>query len=281
MVEYSLIVLAKTDSEFIFKMNEDCFNTFIKSIEYIDSTFEIILIESNEKANYVYSIQNLKIITPKADFNFHKFLNIGIKEASGNYYILSNNDVKYTKEWLANLQNVAFNNPKIESFSPYDQKSNKLPMESIKSNSFILGYQIQKHLTGWCIIMHKNVINKIKKLDEKFNFYYADFDYAMQLQKYNIKHALVTKAIVNHLESVSYNQENNINYSELPSDTPKYLINENWTWILKDKKMVEGVISYHKKWGSRRSIKVKLYAIKLLKSIGLGFFSRFILTTKY
>lgn len=280
MIQFSLIVLSKTDSDAIFQMNKQCFETFIKSVEYIDSTFEIILVESNKEAKYDYSMPNLKIITPDADFNFHKFLNIGIKQSSGNYYILSNNDVVYTKDWLKQLQQVATNNPKIQSFSPYDLKSNKLPVETIKNNSFVLGYDIQKHLTGWCIIIHKEVIDKIKKLDERFSFYYADFDYAMQLQKHNINHALVTGANVNHLESVSYSQENAINYEELPDETPKYLIQENWTWVLKNKKMIEGVIKFHNKWGSRKSIKIKLYIINKLKKTGLGFFSKFILTSK-
>tara|TARA_R110002049_G_scaffold3795_5_gene27654 strand:- start:133090 stop:133935 length:846 start_codon:yes stop_codon:yes gene_type:complete len=280
MIQFSLIVLSKTDSIDIYEMNKQCFNTFVKSVKYSESTFEIILIESNEEAKYDYLIPNLKIITPKEDFNFHKFLNIGINEATGNYYILSNNDVVYSENWIDAFNKAKKKNKNILSFSPYDSKSNKLPKSVVQENELVLGYEIQKHLTGWCIITDEKVFDKIKKLDERFNFYYADYDYAMQLQKYNVQHALVTNAKVSHLESVSYHQENSINYDQLPKETPKYLIKENWTWVLKDKKMVAGLIMFHKKWGTRKSIKIKLFIVLKLKIIGFGFLNRFILTSK-
>lgn len=280
MTKFSLIVLSKTDQQSTFDMNVECIDSFVKSAISAHVDYEILLIESNKNSNYQYNFQYLKIITPKDEFSFHKFLNIGVKHATGDYYILSNNDVVFDINWLVETNNVLQHNPKLLSVSPLDPKANSLPKDTLKNNNYIVGYQIQKHLTGWCIVAHKKVFKAIKQLDERFGFYYADNDYAMQLQKYNIKHALVTKAIVHHLHGQSsVKDKKNVSF-KLPEKTPKYIIRENWTWVLSNKKMIEGLIQFHEKWGSRRSIKVKLYVIKLLKSIGLGFFSRFILTTK-
>ena len=55
----------------------------------------------------------------------------------------------------------------------------------------------------WC---HWNKFKTIKQLDERFNFYYADNDYAMQLQKYNIKH----NNIHNYNAYIEYININNI-----------------------------------------------------------------------
>ena len=275
-----LIILSKTNTDAIYKMNCKCISTFIESARFANVNFEILLVESYITQNYKYKYPNFKIITPNLPFNFHQFLNIGIKKTYGDFYVLSNNDVIFSKNWLRVLLDVSKTYSFIESFSPYDSASNKLSKDIILNNEYVCGYEIQKHITGWCLVLKKKVINTIGKLDERFDFYYADFDYSMQLQKYNIKHALLTKAIVNHIESVSYSQENDINYAELPIETPKYLIKENWTWVLKDKKMLEGVIKFHKKWGSRRSIKLKLYMTNLLNKAGLGFFSRFVLISK-
>lgn len=280
MKKVSLIVLSRTNSEGIYNMNLNCFLTFIESAICANLNFEIILVESANASVYNYDIPQLKTITPDSDFNFHKFLNIGMSHASGDYYVLSNNDVVYTKTWLQEIFKVATLEPQLMSFSPYDKKSNKLAPNLIKENKFVIGYEIQKHLTGWCIVMHKNVLKKIKKLDERFDFYYADYDYAMQLQKYNIRHALVTNAEVHHLEKVSDGKNETIDYERLPKNTPKYLIEQNWTWVLKDVKMVEGIITFHNKWGRRQTIKIKLDIIKKINKMRLGFLNVFILTSK-
>lgn len=278
MNKISLIILSRTDSQSIFSMNLECMDTFIKSANLASVDFEVILVESSRVAKYDYSISNLKIVTPKAEFNFHKFLNIGIANATGDYYVLSNNDVVFESNWLVEVLRVAQNNISIKSFSPYDPKANKLALDSVKKNDYILGYKIQKHLTGWCIIMHQSVFKTIKKLDDRFLFYYADNDYAMQLQKYNIKHALVTKAIVHHLESVN-SKTTNTEKSPTPLNKrlPKYIIKENWIWVIGNDKMEKGLIQFHDKWGSRRLVKLKLKIASLFSNIGLGFLNRVIL----
>jgi GT2 family glycosyltransferase len=259
-------------------MNLDCFNTFIESADKANVDFEILLVESNKDSLYKYPIDQVSIITPKSDFNFHKFLNIGVEQAKGDYLILSNNDVVFDVNWLIEINKVIADNPNILSFSPLDPKANKTPKVTLENNSYILGYQIQKHITGWCIITHKKVFNSIQKLDERFEFYYADNDYAMQLQKYNIKHALVTNAIVHHLHGQSSKSQASQENFKLPKKTPAYILKENWTWVLGNEKMVNGLIVFHDKWGGRKIIKVKLYIAKVLAKIGLGYFNRFIIT---
>jgi GT2 family glycosyltransferase len=273
----SLIILSKTDSEETFEMNINCINSFKRSALNAKQSFEIILVESNFEAEYNYDTEFLQVIKPNKPFNFHKFGNIGLNAAKGDFFIFSNNDVVFDIDFLSELYLIATQNKEIKSFSPYDNNSNKLPVPVIKSNDFLLGYDIQKYLTGWCIVMHHSVYKTIKGLDERFSFYYADNDYAMQLQKYNIKHALVTKAIAKHLEGKS---THSIKESfVLPKNTPNYVIKENWTWVLNNPKMIEGLILFHKKWGSRTVLKLKFKIINVLNKLGLGYFNRFILST--
>lgn len=278
MAMFSLIVLSRTDSQSIHDMNLECINTFIKSANHIAVGYEVVLIESNKSANYDYKLPSLKIITPDAAFNFHKFLNIGISNSSGDYYVLSNNDVIFDENWLKEVLDIAKKNTLIKSFSPFDLKSNKLPLENINNKDYLIGYEIQKHLTGWCLVAHKSVFNVIKRLDERFKFYYADNDYAMQLQKYNIKHALVTKAKVHHLESgKSKNNNADKNPVVINKRVPDYVIKENWTWVLGNEKMEEGLIQFHDKWGGRKLIKIKLGVANVLSKLGLGVFNRLII----
>ncbi|WP_299888572.1 glycosyltransferase [uncultured Lacinutrix sp.] len=256
-------------------MNVECLNSFVKSAKLANKPFEIILVESSNEADYTYN-EDVKVLKPNTVFNFHKFANIGLRAAKGDYFIFSNNDVVFDKNCLVEFFKVINNNKNIKSFSPYDARSNKLPKAKINTESHILGFEIQKHITGWCIVMHKDVYKIIKELDERFDFYYADNDYAMQLQKYNIKHALVTKAYVEHLEAQSTLKDVVETNFKLPENTPKYIIEEQWTWVLSNEKMINGLIAFHKKWGSRKLIKMKLFLAKNCSNLGLGYLNRYI-----
>lgn len=277
-MHFSIIVLSDTKNESVFRMNLDCFNSFIESTKNVVVNYEIILVESNKNSKWKYNLENLKVITPKGEFNFHKFLNIGIKNTLADYYILSNNDVVYDINWLKELLKVSEKNKEILSFSPFDNLSNKLPKEIIENNEQVIGYDIQKHLTGWCLIIRSKLIGLIKEFDERFDFYYADFDYAMQLRKFNVKHTLVTKSKVHHLESMSSKSLNKKeSLLKIDERLPKYIIKENWFWVLENQKMIEGVIRFHDKWGSRKVLKVKVVLTDYMSKMGFGYFNRYIL----
>lgn len=279
MEKYSLIVLANTVNDSIFEMNNECLNSFVNSADGIVS-YDIILIEGNKKRIWNYIFKNLTIIYPEEEFNFHKFLNIGISIAKGNNYILSNNDVIYDKYWLKNLLDIRIKNKQYLSFSPLDPHSNRLKKSLIEQNDLIAGYEIQKHIAGWCLVLDKMVLKKIIKLDEKFDFYYADNDYSMMLRKFNIKHVLVTGSIAYHLGNKKTKREGNfkeIKNRSTKKKIPKYVIDNKMNWIYDDDKMIDGLIKFHEKWGGRKTIKAKLYMAEFFSSHGLGFLNRFIL----
>lgn len=286
MVKLSAIILSRTINNSIYEMTKKCYSTLIDSEkENRNLEIEIILVESNkdfEKEGYIYG-NNLKIITPELPFNFHKFLNIGINQASGDFIALCNNDLIFHKNWFSEMLKVKYSNPKILSFSPFDETTNRLPKSLIKSNDYILGYELQKQMTGWCFVVQRTVFNKIGKLDELFNFYYADTDFAMCLIKHNIQHALICKSHVTHLmgrvtKDVIKTDINFVNsFNTLGRKIPKYVVKGEMYQVLNDEKMIDGVIKFHQKWGHRKSIKLKLLIIDYLKRYQLGFLSKYIL----
>jgi GT2 family glycosyltransferase len=291
MIKLSAVILSNTSSNAIFEMTQYCIQTLKESEQLnLNVSLEIILIESNIlyiEQGYIYN-DGLNIIVPDEVFNFHRFLNIGINEASGDYIALCNNDLIFSKNWFTEMMKVKDFNPEIMSFSPYDENSNRTSKEIIATNDFVVGYEIQKQMTGWCFVVNNKVFNKIGALDERFNFYYADNDYTMCLRKYNIKHALVTKSIVNHLGGIVTKEINkietdfikNFQLKELTNRAkiPKYVVKQNLGQILSDEKMIDGVIKYHQKWGHRKIIKLKLLIIEDLIKYKLGFLSKYILS---
>jgi hypothetical protein len=113
-------------------------------------------------------------------------------------------------------------------------------------------------------------------LDEQFDFYYADDDYAMTLKKFNEPHALVSRSVVEHLggeNTGSSRDEGNMEFNAIIKkypDLPKYLYTDGYQWILKNEKLLDGHLKFHKKWGSIKAISMKDKLYKVLSKIGLG-----------
>lgn len=289
MTKLSVVILSNTINNSIFEMTKYCLATLLDSEKKNKNLeIEIILVEgNNDYTKYGFSYDDdIKIIIPDIEFNFHKFLNIGISAASGEYIALCNNDLIFKRNWFAEMLKVKAANPEIGSFSPYDENTNRLPKHIVLKNDFVKGYELQKEMMGWCFVVEKTIFDKIGKFDERFNFYYADNDYAMCLIKYNIQHALVCKSYVTHLvgkvtEEVIKTQSNFVNSFEFnKKKIPKYIIKGNMSQILNDKKMIDGVIKFHQKWGNRKTIKLKLLIVEYLIKCRLGFLSRYVLINK-
>ena len=278
---FTAIILSKTSNKDIHMMTLECIKSLIDSeSENKKVSFEIILIESDHITEFKYP-EYVKVIYPKEKFNFHKFLNIGIKKTKGDYIGLFNNDLIFKKKWLTNILKVSEAYPKILSFCPVDYNSKHSSKLNFKKANYLLGYKTRIHLVGWCIIVKKELFHKIQ-LDEKFDFYYADDDYGMTLRKLNIKHAVVKNSEVIHLENISTKEfkkddENTFFYNlKFPKEQiPKYLIDSN-SHILHDDKLLEGHIKFHNKWGAPKTLVYKEKISDTLIKFRLGFLNRFL-----
>jgi len=279
-MELSIVILAMTTTEALFKMTSNCLSSLIASETDID--MEIIVIESNK--NYLNSgfeyPEFVKVITPEADFNFHKFLNIGIKASKGDYIALCNNDLIFYKNWFSEILKVKEENPSIKSFSP----NGKIDDYSF-DKTYELGYKVRTHIMGSCIIANKEIFPKINFLDETFDFNYADNDYAMTLKKYNIKHALVNASKVEHLDKKE-SQKIKGDYSKIfkvedgeVKKIPDYLLKSKDEWILSDDKGLSDYLKFHNKWGKPGILYKKSKITDFLIKIKFGFLNRFVLNS--
>ena len=190
-----IIILTKTADDKYYDMTYDC----IQSIRYSepDMNFNIILMESNKDSEYVYDNAD-KVITPNCEFNYNKFINIGMKECESEWRVISNNDVIYHDKWLQVIKSVHATNSHIKSFSPWTEHWHG-PRIGKNVQPLRVGYTAGLEVAGWCIIARKEVFDTIGPLDEQFEFWYQDNDYAMTLHSHGILHALVSLCRVTHL----------------------------------------------------------------------------------
>lgn len=267
----SVIILTLTNSEELYKMTLNCINSLKESETNVN--FEIILIESNKNylvSNFKYP-DFVKVIIPDVKFNFHQYLNIGIKASSGDYIALCNNDLIFYKKWFSEILKITELDSSILSFSPVST------VNVDYENIYQIGYKVRTHIMGWCIVANKKLFNKIGYLDETFDFYYADNDYAMTLKSKNIKHAVVFNSKVEHLEKRSSKKETESQSFLDKYKIPQYLYKKEYEWVLNDEKSLDGFLKYHNKWGTPDFLYKKNKLADILIKYNLGYFIRFFL----
>ena len=192
--------------------------------------FHFHLVESgmNIKHEYERLVCNYIVIT--GDFNYNKAINNALSHTKHDWVIISNNDVGYEKNWFSEIMAIYTQRPDIESFSPKD------PMLYLKyfdwhfiesKDEYFESYKVSEAIMGWCLVIKKTALDKIKPFDEQFDMYYQDNDYEMMLKKNGIKHALVRNSIACHLGTLKVEEK-------YPND--------------KKIKMEEDYLKFAKKW---------------------------------
>ncbi|RZJ66078.1 MAG: glycosyltransferase [Flavobacterium sp.] len=269
MIKLSAVILAKTDSDANFNMTLECIDTLLAS----EPGAEIIVVESNKKigeTNFRYP-ESVIFTMPDDDFNFHKFLNVGIKKSKGEYVALLNNDLIFDKDWFAEILKVAQKRPDIKSFSPAADRYKTYDTD------FEVGYKVRTHVNGWCLVAKREVFSKIGMLDETFDFNYADNDYAMTLKKHNIPHAVAYRSKVTHLENERdgkgewYERKR----KEAERELSKIVAQPD---AIVDPKGHRDSLKFHNKWGSTTKLYRKNRVADLLIKYKLGFLNRFLMS---
>lgn len=196
-----VIILSYAKNDSIIKMNNNCINSLNTSSE--NHKFNILLVETESTKEYKYPQENVTVIQPKIEFNYNKFLNIGLKECKNDWVLISNNDTIYHNNFLENMMLAHQYDNFILSMSPMDDGWHRHQTFD-KSTGIYYGYRTSYEVAGWSILVHKSVIEKIGGFDEQFTFWYQDNDYANSLMENNIKHALIRNSKVTHLLSKSH-----------------------------------------------------------------------------
>lgn len=205
MIEIDIIILSYAKNGTLKQLTEQTISTLLGSEDPAQINFNIIVIESNKNLA-PFQFENTKTIYPSEKFNFNKYLNIGISLTSNKYTCLCNNDLIFHKKWASEILKEFARHPNLLSANPYcerfDYDRSIVDHDNVvfkKDNMSINGV-----LTGWCIFVERTVLNQIGPLDERFEFWYADNDYDLTLQKHKIEHALIKSSKVTHLACQSH-----------------------------------------------------------------------------
>ncbi len=208
----SIIILNYNGEEFL----ENCLESIFRET---NQDFEVIVVDndspdkSGEKFSKKY--QKCNFILNKKNFGVSEGLNIGIKNANGEFIILLNNDLIVAPKWLDYLFEAYQN--KGEGL--YQPKFLKIKDKSIIDsagnliNIFGFGFSREKgkkdlsqyntieeigFAAGTCLFCSKEIFNKIGLFDEKLFAYNEDLDLGWRAKLSGYKSYYVPKSIVYH-----------------------------------------------------------------------------------
>lgn len=181
------------------QLTDNCIASLVASQPYEDA-FNIIVVEGYSKfMDNQHTHDHCMLALPREPFHYNRYLIAGSKCGNAEWVALCNNDLLFDKGWFTAL-NAAFNAHygAFKSFGPWCPLTHPQTMQG--SNSYYIGYRIAHELTGWCIIVRRELWERMD-INQKPEFWYCDNAYADELRRLGEPNMLIRSCIVTHLGS--------------------------------------------------------------------------------
>lgn len=196
MTEIDMVIISWAATEELKSITMRGLNTLLLSEDPNKIKFNIFIIESNKEIEY--ATPNTITIHPDVPYGYHRYLNIGRKMGNADYVCLCNSDLIYYRGWATEILNMMEEYPRVLSAGAFCPRSHPLehglkPFTGLKYGNGV-GYEV----TGHFIFQRRKIYEIIGDLDEQFEHWCCDWDYANTLDKHNIQTVLVTSALVDH-----------------------------------------------------------------------------------
>lgn len=205
--------------------------TILDCLNSIDEGVEIIIVDNNSSDATVSIIskaydQKIKLIQNSSNLGFGKAVNIGTREAWGEYLCFLNPDARFkSKKGVQDLVKVLEDHPDYGLIGPKLLYLNGEPRKTAKNlptlaqafkeyvlgigNSYDFYTPVKKGLAqvesvvGACMVLKKSLFDRIKGFDERFFMYYEDIDLCRKIRLKGLKIGYFSEIEVEHIEGVS------------------------------------------------------------------------------
>lgn len=207
-----------------------CIDSIYAKTNY--KNFEIIIVNNNSQEQETFDLfekykkqyDNFKIIDANFEFNYSKINNIAIKECTGDYIVLLNNDTEIiTENWLqtmlgyASLKHIGAVGPKL-LYPDYSVQHAGviLGLGGVASHAYIgssredLGMYGRLRVpynysavTAACLMIKKSKFLEVNGLEEDLMVAYNDIDFNIKLLKKGYYNIFLPQVELIHFESKS------------------------------------------------------------------------------
>lgn len=222
------IVIANKDHEADLRR---CITSIVEKSTY--DNYEIIVVENNSQTPEIWKYyeelkenEKVKIVTYEGGFNYSAINNMGVREATGEYILLLNNDTQViTVNWMEELLMYAQREDvgAVGAKLYYENKTIQhagvvlaLGAHRTAGHSHYgqhrenLGYmgrlcyaQNVSAVTGACLLVSKELYEKVGGLDESFAVSLNDVDFCIKLRELGYLNVFTPFAELYHFESIS------------------------------------------------------------------------------
>lgn len=195
--------------------------------------YEIVVVENNSETKEIKDYYELlkddprvKVVTYTGSFNYSAINNFGVKETTGEYILLLNNDTQViTVNWMeemlmyAQREDVGAVGAKLYYGDKTIQHAGVViglgahrtaGHTHYKQYRENLGYmgrlcyaQDVTAVTGACLLVKKSLFEKVGGLDESFAISLNDVDFCLKLRKLGLLNVFTPFAELYHFESIS------------------------------------------------------------------------------
>jgi GT2 family glycosyltransferase len=232
-----------------FNQLEDTRQTVESLLKYTHSDYELICVDNgsvDQTREYLEKLQktekHVRVILNEKNVGFAKANNQGMKIATGEYILLLNNDVILTEGWLERMLVCVESDPLIGVVGPVTnhavgQQVVEFPLDVDVPNvqkfacmqvMQYAGYWFETHrIIGFCLLVKKEVIEKIGMLDERFGpGGFEDYDFCLRVKQAGYRIMIMKDVFVYHMGGRGYSK-NNLDYDQLRHQNVQIFI-EKW-----------------------------------------------------
>lgn len=216
MIKTSIVVLTFNKLDY----TKQCIESIRKYTN--KDSYELIVVDNNSSdgtKEWLSSQKDIIFINNDKNLGFPKGCNQGIEVAKGDSILLLNNDTVVTTNWLENLNACLYSSEKIGAVGPVTNSSayyqaidtNYNSMEKMQDFAKEFNkldknkYEERLKLIGFCMLIKREVIEKIGLLDEMFTpGNYEDDDYSVRIRRAGYKLVLCNDTFIHHYGGISF-----------------------------------------------------------------------------
>ncbi|MDU0154488.1 glycosyltransferase [Bacillus cabrialesii] len=220
ILTYNQLVLTKQCLKSIWKhTNSDC--------------IEIIVVDngsSDGTCDYLKQISSIKVIFNETNKGFAKACNQGLEIATGDNILFLNNDTVVTSQWLEPMVKLLYQDDKIGMVGPVSNYVSGSQQISVDYTSLEeIEYFSQRHgmehrgksravlrLVGFCLLVKKEVLDKIDGFDERFEGgSFEDDDLCLRALQVGYQLKIALDSFVHHQGHATFSGNPDLNISRL------------------------------------------------------------------
>ncbi|MGH9365372.1 MAG: glycosyltransferase family 2 protein, partial [Thermoanaerobaculia bacterium] len=216
-------------------LNRLCLESLYERTEW--PNFEVVVVDNGSTdgtAPYLSEARqrfpNLRLILNETNRGFAAANNAGLQTATGDYFVLLNNDTVLARGWLSALIRHLHVNPNIGLIGPATNAIGNEAMISVEYNriedmpAWAAGY-LREHdgelfeirmLGMFCVAMRRTTFERVGPLDERFGIgMFEDDDYAHRLRNAGYRIVCTRDSFVHHWMRASFRKMPKKEYREL------------------------------------------------------------------